>query len=89
MYIYANLYTSIPSHIQIGIKNMIAVPSQEPDSRQLYTKIPQNTQVGIDSGNGQLKLESSNGFSLKMPSILYFPHSDVTMGDIDQLIPIS
>jgi len=64
---------------------MIAVPSQEPDSRQLYTKIPQNTQVGIDSGNGQLKLESSNGFSLKMPSILYFPHSDVTMGDIDQL----
>ena len=44
---------------------MIAVPSQEQDNRQPYTRIPQNTQVGIDLGNGQLKLESSNDFSLK------------------------
>ncbi|NES64005.1 MAG: ParM/StbA family protein, partial [Okeania sp. SIO2D1] len=47
------------------------------------TTNPQEIQLGIDSGNGRLKALSSNNHSVRIPSLLYFPHSEISVGELD------
>lgn len=45
-----------------------------------------NTQeiyLGLDSGNGRLKAFSSNDYSVRISSLLYFPHAEFTPGELD------
>ena len=49
----------------------------------LNTINTQDIYLGIDSGNGRLKALSSNGYSLRIPSLLYFPHSEISVGELD------
>ena len=43
----------------------------------------QEISLGIDPGNGRLKALSSNGYSIRIPSLLYFPHSEISVGQLD------
>ncbi|NES64439.1 MAG: ParM/StbA family protein [Okeania sp. SIO2D1] len=43
----------------------------------------QNIYLGIDSGNGRLKALSSNSRTVRIPSLLYFPHSEIEPGELD------
>lgn len=47
------------------------------------TMSTQDIYLGIDSGNGRLKALSSNGCSVRIPSLLYFPHSEINCGELD------
>ena len=43
----------------------------------------QDIHLGIDSGNGRVKVLSSDGFSARIPSLLYFPQSPISPGQLD------
>ncbi|NES64106.1 MAG: ParM/StbA family protein, partial [Okeania sp. SIO2D1] len=66
-------------HIKI-MTTYSAATSQSASSGTMST---QDIYLGIDSGNGRLKALSSNGYSIRIPSLLYFPHSEITPGELD------
>ena len=45
--------------------------------------ITQDIYLGIDSGNGRVKCLSSNGFTVRVPSLLYFPQNLISPGQLD------
>lgn len=45
--------------------------------------IAQDIYLGIDSGNGRVKALSSNGFSIRVPSLLYFPQTLISPKQLD------
>ena len=52
-------------------------------SASLNTINTQDIYLGIDSGNGRLKPLSGKGYSLRIPSLLYFPHSKISVTELD------
>ena len=44
----------------------------------------QDIHLGIDSGNGRVKVLSSDGFSARIPSLLYFPQAQISPGQLDK-----
>lgn len=52
-------------------------------SASIGTMSTQDIYLGIDSGNGRLKALSSNGYSVRIPSLLYFPHSEISVVELD------
>ncbi|MDJ0554345.1 MAG: ParM/StbA family protein [Microcoleaceae cyanobacterium MO_207.B10] len=62
---------------------MTTTPIQSNSSASSDTNVTQDIYLGIDSGNGRLKALSSNGYSVRIPSLLYFPHSEISVGELD------
>lgn len=44
----------------------------------------QDIHLGIDSGNGRLKALSDTGYTVRIPSLLYFPQTPVSPGQLDK-----
>ena len=43
----------------------------------------QEIDLGLDSGNGRLKAFSSDNYSVRISSLLYFPYAEFTPGELD------
>ena len=43
----------------------------------------QDIYLGIDSGNGRLKALSDTGYTVRIPSLLYFPQTPISPGQLD------
>lgn len=46
--------------------------------------ITQDIHLGIDSGNGRLKALSDTGCTVRIPSLLYFPQTPISPGQLDK-----
>ena len=44
----------------------------------------QDIHLGIDSGNGRLKALSDTGYTVRLPSLLYFPQAQISPGQFDK-----
>lgn len=62
---------------------MTITPTQTSSSTSSGTMSSQDIYLGLDSGNGRLKALSSLGNINRIPSLLYFPHSEINCGNLD------
>ena len=44
----------------------------------------QDIYLGIDSGNGRVKGLSDTGYTVRIPSLLYFPQAQISPGQFDK-----
>lgn len=62
---------------------MTIAPVQSNGSTPSDTMSTQDVFLGINSGNGRLKALSDKGYTIRIPSLLYFPHSEINCGELD------